>query len=89
VKHVFLDFTKIAISVFQEVENEFRRIGGYFKRRLIDFQKIPFWAGKKGRKSVCRDVEHPETSLSRRRSNHISFLQETENYIEEKGEPLI
>jgi hypothetical protein len=44
-KHLFLKHAQIGFSDGQEVENEFRRIGDYYKNRLLDLHQIAFWAG--------------------------------------------
>jgi hypothetical protein len=59
--NLFLDLTQIGFSYALEVENEFRRIGNYFKHHLLDLHQIIFWARYLGIKLICRGVEHHET----------------------------
>jgi hypothetical protein len=88
VTHLYLELAQIAFSDGQVVENEFRRIGDYFKHRLLEFQKSYFVHGIKAAYEFAETWNTLKTSLPRRRHNHFSFLQEAENDIEEKVERL-
>jgi hypothetical protein len=68
-------------SLDQYLENEVQRIVCYLKHSSLYMHEIAFFAGLKGNNRFCKVVENAETSLSRRGTKHLSFLQEAEIII--------